>query len=115
MHSLYSAIEPYKQYTLSVDNNHTLYIEESGNPDGLPVVFLHGGPGAGCEASHRCFFNPELYRIVLFDQRGCGRSKPHAELHIISEAGHSAFEPGITDCLVQSTDAMAECIGKHNL
>ena len=81
MPALYTAIEPHKQFTLSVDDNHLLYIEESGNPAGLPVVFLHGGPGAGCEASHRCFFNPQLYRIVLFDQRGCGRSKPHAELH----------------------------------
>ena len=71
MRSLYSAIELYKQHTLSVDNSHTLYIEENGNPNGLPVVLLHGGPGAGCEASHRYFFNPELYRIVLFDQRGC--------------------------------------------
>ena len=71
MRSLYSKIDPYKQCTLSVDNSHTLYIKENGNPNGLPVVFLHGGPGAGCEASHRCFFNPELYRIVLFDQRGC--------------------------------------------
>ena len=81
MRSLYPTVEPYKQSTLAVDDEHSLYIEESGNPDGLPVVFLHGGPGAGCEARHRCFFNPKLYRIVLFDQRGCGRSKPHAELH----------------------------------
>jgi len=57
-----------------------LYIEECGRADGLPVIFVHGGPGAGCEAYHRQFFNPEIYRIILFDQRGCGRSLPHAEL-----------------------------------
>ena len=59
---------------------HTLYIEESGNPEGLPVVFLHGGPGGNCEPGHRRFFNPEEYRIILFDQRGCGKSKPHASI-----------------------------------
>ena len=106
MRSLYSKIEPYKQYTLSVDNNHTLYIEESGNPNGLPVVFLHGGPGAGCEASHRCFFNPELYRIVLFDQRGCGRSKPHAELrdnttqHLVDDLERIRIDLGIEQWVV---------------
>ena len=59
---------------------HSLYVEECGTPTGLPVVFLHGGPGAGCESYHRQFFDPEKYRIVLFDQRGAGRSTPHAEL-----------------------------------
>jgi len=58
-----------------------LYVEECGRADGLPVIFVHGGPGAGCEAYHRQFFNPEIYRIILFDQRGCGRSLPHAELN----------------------------------
>jgi proline iminopeptidase len=63
-----------------VDGHHTLYVEECGNPKGIPAVFLHGGPGAGCEAGHRRFFDPALYRIVLFDQRGSGRSVPHADL-----------------------------------
>ena len=80
MRSLYPAIQPYRQFTLAVTPPHELYVEECGNPKGVPVVFLHGGPGAGCEEYHRRFFNPEIYRIVLFDQRGCGRSKPHAEL-----------------------------------
>lgn len=76
----YPAIKPYVTHSLTVDALHTLYVEECGNPDGLPVVFLHGGPGAGCEPWHRRFFDPEVYRVVLFDQRGCGRSTPHAEL-----------------------------------
>ena len=80
MRSLYPAIKPYKSTNLSVGNGHVLYLEESGDPDGLPVLFVHGGPGAGTSAEDRCFFDPEKYRIVLFDQRGAGRSTPHAEL-----------------------------------
>lgn len=80
MHSLYPAIKPYKSHTLSVGNGHVLYIEESGDPEGLPVLFIHGGPGAGTSAEDRRFFDPEKYRIILFDQRGAGRSTPHAEL-----------------------------------
>jgi len=76
----YPAIKPYVTHSLAVDALHTLYVEECGNPEGLPVVLTHGGPGAGCEPWHRRFFDPEVYRIVLFDQRGCGRSTPHAEL-----------------------------------
>jgi proline iminopeptidase len=80
MRSLYPAITPYQQHKLPVTPPHELYVEECGNPDGIPVVFLHGGPGAGCEEYHRRFFNPERYRIVLFDQRGAGKSTPHAAL-----------------------------------
>ncbi|HLI17944.1 MAG TPA: prolyl aminopeptidase [Rhodanobacteraceae bacterium] len=84
MHSerrvLYPEIEPYDSGMLSVSALHTLYYEQCGNPHGKPVVFLHGGPGAGCNAKCRRFFDPRMYRIVLFDQRGCGRSTPHAEL-----------------------------------
>ncbi len=80
MKKLYPAIKPYGKHAISVDEPHVLYVEESGNPKGLPVVFLHGGPGAGCSPSQRQFFDPEMYRIILFDQRGCGLSKPHAEL-----------------------------------
>lgn len=80
MRTLFPPIQPYNTQQLRVDALHTLYVEECGKPDGLPVVFLHGGPGAGCESYHRQFFDPEKYRIVLFDQRGCGRSTPHAEL-----------------------------------
>jgi len=76
----YPAIEPYARHRLAVDQRHSLYVEECGNPKGIPAVFLHGGPGAGCEPGHRRFFDPERYRIVLFDQRGSGRSTPHADL-----------------------------------
>jgi proline iminopeptidase len=76
----YPPIEPYARHRLAVDQRHSLYVEECGNPKGIPAVFLHGGPGAGCEPGHRRFFDPERYRIVLFDQRGSGRSTPHADL-----------------------------------
>ncbi|NKF22054.1 prolyl aminopeptidase [Solimonas marina] len=76
----YPPIEPYKTHRLKVSALHEIYVEESGNPDGVPAVFVHGGPGGGTEPWHRQFFNPQKYRIVLFDQRGCGRSTPHAEL-----------------------------------
>jgi proline iminopeptidase len=80
MKDLYPEIRPYRTQQLKVDDVHTLYLEEVGDPEGLPAVFLHGGPGAGCEPYHRRFFDPERYRVVLFDQRGAGRSTPHAEL-----------------------------------
>jgi proline iminopeptidase len=80
MQQLFPAIEPYQQHTVEVSDGHSLYVEECGRSDGLPVVFVHGGPGAACESYHRQFFDPEIYRIVLFDQRGCGRSVPHAAL-----------------------------------
>ncbi|TVQ84063.1 MAG: prolyl aminopeptidase [Chromatiaceae bacterium] len=74
----YPPLEPFATERLAVGDSHHLYIEQCGNPRGLPAVFLHGGPGAGCGPSHRRFFDPARYRIVLFDQRGCGRSTPHA-------------------------------------
>lgn len=80
MPTLYPDIKPYATHRLKVEEPHELYIEECGIPDGIPVLFVHGGPGAGCSPKHRCFFDPTVYRIVLFDQRGCGRSTPHAEL-----------------------------------
>ena len=80
MQILYPEIKPYAEHRLEVSDTHNLYIEECGSPDGIPVVFIHGGPGGGCETDHRRFFDPEKYRIILFDQRGCGRSKPHASL-----------------------------------
>ena len=80
MKDLYPPLQPYFKQYLAVDERHRLYLEQAGNPHGFPVLFLHGGPGAGCEAYHRRFFNPERYRIILFDQRGCGRSVPHADL-----------------------------------
>lgn len=80
MLSLYPDIKPYATHRLAVDPPHDLYIEECGNPDGVPVLFVHGGPGAGFSERARCFFDPDIYRIVLFDQRGAGRSTPHADL-----------------------------------
>ncbi len=80
MQALFPDIRPYQELHLPVDHLHTLYVEESGSPDGIPVLFVHGGPGAGCSKYDRRFFDPERYRIILFDQRGAGRSTPHAEL-----------------------------------
>jgi proline iminopeptidase len=80
MRELYPQIEPFKVERLKVSEVHELHVEQCGNPDGKPVVFLHGGPGAGLSDYHRRFFDPELYRIVLFDQRGAGRSTPAAGL-----------------------------------
>ncbi|ADE13771.1 proline iminopeptidase [Nitrosococcus halophilus Nc 4] len=80
MLSLYPDIKPYVRHTLAVEAPHQLYVEECGHPGGLPVLVLHGGPGNGCQPHQRCFFDPDLYRVILFDQRGCGRSQPHGEL-----------------------------------
>ncbi|KAL2512014.1 Proline iminopeptidase [Abeliophyllum distichum] len=76
--NLYADIEPYNTGFLKVSDIHTLYYEQSGNPSGHPVVFLHGGPGGGTSPSNRKFFDPKFYRIILFDQRGAGKSTPHA-------------------------------------
>ena len=78
MRTLYPDIAPYETGTLKVDGRHTLYWEQCGNPDGKPAVFLHGGPGGGATPRHRRVFDPARYRIVVLDQRGCGRSLPHA-------------------------------------
>ena len=77
---MFPDIEPYRRGRLKVSALHTLYFEECGNPAGRPLVFLHGGPGGGVDPQHRRYFDPRKWRIVLFDQRGCGRSTPHAEL-----------------------------------
>jgi proline iminopeptidase len=80
-HDLFPEIEPYAAGMLTLGGGHEMYWEECGNPDGMPIVFLHGGPGAGAAAAHRRFFDPRHYRIVIFDQRGCGRSRPFAAVH----------------------------------
>jgi proline iminopeptidase len=80
MHSLYPAIKPYTQFELKVDKIHTLYVEETGNPRGIPVIVLHQGPGIEADPHLRRFFDPQRFRIILFDQRGCGRSSPHLEI-----------------------------------
>ena len=80
MSSLYPEIKPYQKFRLQVSKLHNIYVEESGNPNGRPIIFLHGGPGGGTEDIYRQYFNPSKWRIILFDQRGCGQSTPHAEL-----------------------------------
>lgn len=77
---LYPPIEPFDRRMMDVGEGHHIYVEQSGNPEGRPVVVLHGGPGGGCSPAMRRYFDPEHYRIILFDQRGCGRSRPHAEV-----------------------------------
>lgn len=100
MLTLYPAIQPYAVHQLAVDERHTLYVEECGNPKGLPVVFLHGGPGIGCNPDHRRFFDPSRYHIILFDQRGAGRSTPHADL-----------EGNTTQALVSDMEAIRVHLG----
>jgi len=91
LRSLYPEIEPYHTGMLDTQDGHQIYWELCGNPEGAPVVFLHGGPGGGCSPSHRRLFDPQKYNILLFDQRGCGRSTPHADLtnnttwHLVSD------------------------------
>ena len=103
---LYPTIRPYATRRLQVDERHELHVEECGSPEGLPIVFLHGGPGAGCEDYHRQFFDPELYRVVLFDQRGSGRSTPHADLtdnttaHLVDDIEKIREELGIDQWVV---------------
>jgi len=80
VYSAYPPIEPYRTGRLKVSGGHEIFFEEVGNPQGQPVVFIHGGPGGGTEPAHRRYFDPKHYRVVLFDQRGCGQSTPYAEL-----------------------------------
>ena len=98
--NLYPEIEPYKSGHLEVGDGHKLYWELCGNPDGKPVVFLHGGPGGGSSPSHRRQFDPERYNILVFDQRGCGRSTPHASL-----------EGNTTWHLVEDIERLRELVG----
>lgn len=79
MRALYPASEPYAVHRIRLPKSHELYVEECGNPDGVPVIFLHGGPGSGCSPDHRRYLDPAYYRSILFDQRGCGRSLPLGE------------------------------------
>ncbi len=88
---LYPPIEPFDQRILDVGQGHRIYVEQCGNPDGVPVVVLHGGPGGGCSPAMRRYFDPAVYRVILFDQRGCGRSRPYASVeenttwHLVSD------------------------------
>ncbi|HUY83365.1 MAG TPA: prolyl aminopeptidase, partial [Steroidobacteraceae bacterium] len=104
--SLYPAVEPYRRGFLRVSDVHEIYFEESGNPAGKPAVFLHGGPGAGSDARARQFFDPRHFRIVVFDQRGCGRSRPSANLventtwHLVADVERLRKHLGINRWLV---------------
>lgn len=100
MLTLYPDIEPYARHRLAVEPPHELYLEESGNPDGIPVIVIHGGPGGGCEDWYRRFFDAERFRIILLDQRGAGRSTPLAEL-----------EGNTTQALVQDLERVREFLG----
>ncbi|KAF0676355.1 prolyl aminopeptidase [Profundibacterium mesophilum] len=77
---LYPRIDPFDQRMMNVGDGHSIYVEQCGNPEGIPVIVLHGGPGGGCSPAMRRYFDPTVYRIILFDQRGCGRSRPHASV-----------------------------------
>ncbi|WP_367346080.1 prolyl aminopeptidase [Stenotrophomonas bentonitica] len=106
MRTLYPPITPYREHILAVDALHTLHVEECGTPTGIPVVFLHGGPGAGVSPTHRRFFDPTRYRIVLIDQRGSGRSTPFGELrdnttaHLVADIETVREHLGIESWLV---------------
>lgn len=106
MRFLYDPIEPFQNGMLQVSAIHNLYYEQCGNPDGQPVVFLHGGPGAGITPDYRRFFDPEKYRIVLFDQRGAGKSTPHASLeenttwHLVADIERLREHLGIDSWMV---------------
>ena len=105
MKSLYPHLEPFEVNFLEIDD-HKIYYEESGNPNGKPAIFVHGGPGGGGSTEVRRFFNPELYKIIVFDQRGCGRSKPHASLkdnttwYLVSDMERIREKLGIEQWLV---------------
>ena len=98
---LHPPIEPFDQRMMDVGQGHRIYIEQCGNPNGVPVVVLHGGPGGGCSPAMRRYFDPKVYRIVLFDQRGCGRSRPHASVennttwHLVADIERIRRELGI--------------------
>ena len=106
MPELYPDLLPYAVHRLAVDDRHALYVEECGTAKGIPALFLHGGPGAGCEPYHRRFFDPARYRVVLFDQRGAGRSVPHADLtdnttwHLVADIERIRERLGIERWLV---------------
>tara|TARA_R110002051_G_scaffold260404_2_gene320215 strand:- start:2719 stop:3708 length:990 start_codon:yes stop_codon:yes gene_type:complete len=103
---LYPPIDPFDQRMLDVGDGHIVYVEQCGRPDGIPVVVLHGGPGGGCSPAMRRYFDPDVYRIILFDQRGCGRSRPHASVeenttwHLVADIEHIRQTLGINRWIV---------------
>ncbi|MFT3997633.1 MAG: prolyl aminopeptidase [Asticcacaulis sp.] len=101
---LYPEIEPYDTGYMPTEGKHQIYYEQSGNPQGIPVVVVHGGPGGGTSPNLRCYFNPQAYRIILFDQRGCGKSRPHASQDL-------SLEDNTTWHLVADMEALRERLG----
>jgi len=103
---LYPPIDPFDQRMIDVGDGHRVYMEQCGRPDGLPVVVLHGGPGGGCSPAMRRYFDPSIYRVILFDQRGCGRSRPHACVeanttwHLVADIELIRETLGISDWMV---------------
>lgn len=103
---LHPPIEPFDQRILDVGQGHQVYFEQCGNPDGIPVVVLHGGPGGGCSPAMRRYFDPKVFRVVLFDQRGCGRSRPYASVennttwHLVADIERIRTELNIDDWIV---------------
>ncbi len=103
---LYPPIEPFDQRMMDMGDGHLIYVEQCGNPNGIPVVVLHGGPGGGCSPAMRRYFDPKIYRVVLFDQRGCGRSRPHASVkdnttwHLVADIERIREDLGITSWIV---------------
>lgn len=101
MHQLFPEIEPFRTWFLDTGDGHSIYVEESGNPNGKPVIFLHGGPGGGTNPGQRQLFDPDAYHIILFDQRGCGKSTPHASVennttwHLVADIERIREELGI--------------------
>lgn len=106
MNVLFPEVQPYATGYLNVSDEHALYYECCGNPEGIPVVFLHGGPGSGCNPNQRRFFDPHVYNIVLFDQRGCGRSRPagytidNTTQHLVADIEQLRLHLSITEWLV---------------
>ncbi|MFT4087828.1 MAG: prolyl aminopeptidase [Gordonia sp. (in: high G+C Gram-positive bacteria)] len=107
MRALYPPLDPYASGLLDVGDGQQVYWETSGNPDGKPVVFVHGGPGGGTSPEQRRFFDPARYRIVLFDQRGCGQSRPH----IAEEAGLASLAVNTTQHLIADMEHLREHLG----
>ena len=97
---LYPPIDPFDQRMMDVGGGHRIYVEQCGSRTGIPVIVLHGGPGGGCSPAMRRYFDPEIYRVVLFDQRGCGRSRPHASI-----------EENTTWHLVRDIEAIRQALG----
>jgi proline iminopeptidase len=97
---LYPPVDPFDQRVMDVGDGHRIYVEQCGRPDGVPVIVFHGGPGGGCSPAMRRYFDPAVYRVILFDQRGCGRSRPHASV-----------EANTTWHLVADVEAIRQALG----